>query len=644
MVFGRFLSSPRNVSRLTVVVALLFCSQHGLTQVELLLPDLIVREDDLYDQILSTKEAPGRTLLRFSNGTANVGLGKLQLIGFLPANSNGTQTVVQRIFRSNGTAEDRLAGLFVYHPEHNHVHIAGWALYRLREILPGNGIGRVITESDKTSFCILDLEVYDRKLAGQLPRAEFRSCSGTVQGLSRGWIDIYDKDVPGQYIDITGLPEGQYWLESEVDPDDVILETDETNNVSRVKITVGDPENAPDLYEPNESSAAVENRLAGAPNSPNLGPVNPKRVIDDLSILVDDTDYFRFYSNHTASESDFVRIDFLHSFGDLDLVLLDADDNEVARSDGTVDSEVISLEGLPEGWYTVHVFGKSGDLNPHYRLAINPPENEPPTIEALAPVGDELRIHGTDTALATWNVTDPEQDRTWVSVFLNEQKLLDATLQALATARYVDGERGFAVINTAELKPGTYFVYYQVTDGGRTAGDWADGTLTLVDFPESCSAEGMPESDCNVNNVLDSCEISLRFETDCDSDEVPDSCQVAESPTLDSDDNNVLDICEQFFYRGDVNDDGKLDVSDPVRILGYLFLGNFDPTCVEAADYDNDGSIVIGDPVTELTFLFRTGGLPPAAPGGPTTNECGVDPDSASSSASLGCVEFTSCD
>ena len=276
--------------------------------------------------------------------------------------------------------------------------------------MPDDGVGSVIAQSEKTSFCIVDLEVYDRDLAGPDVRAEFRRCSGTIQGLSLGWIDVYDKDIPGQHIDITGLPEGQYWLESEVDPDDVIREVDETNNILRVKVTVGDPVNAPDAYEPNESAAAVSKRLAGAPNSPNLGPANPKRVVEDLSLLLNDEDYFRFYSNHTATDADFVRIDFLDSFGDLDLALLDDEGNEVARSEGTVDSEIISMEGLAEGWYTVRVFGKDGDLNPSYRLAVNPPENEAPTIEVLAPENDVLRIHGTDTAMATWNVTDPEDD------------------------------------------------------------------------------------------------------------------------------------------------------------------------------------------------------------------------------------------
>ena len=54
-----------------------------------------------------------------------------------------------------------------------------------------------------------------------------------------GWEDIYFKNLPDQWIDITGLTPGEYWLESEVDPEDHFLELDETNNVDRIKLVIG---------------------------------------------------------------------------------------------------------------------------------------------------------------------------------------------------------------------------------------------------------------------------------------------------------------------------------------------------------------------------------------------------------------------
>ena len=104
----------------------------------------------------------------------------------------------------------------------------------------------------KTSFCILDLGVYDRSLPDYVSGGFFRTCSSTTQGLSVGWIDVYSKSLPGQNIDITDVPDGHYWLESEVDPNNNVLESNEDNNIARIRITIGNPSDInPDTYEPN---------------------------------------------------------------------------------------------------------------------------------------------------------------------------------------------------------------------------------------------------------------------------------------------------------------------------------------------------------------------------------------------------------
>jgi hypothetical protein len=74
------------------------------------------------------------------------------------------------------------------------------------------------------------------------------------------------------------------------------------------------------------------------------------------------------------------------------------------------------------------------------------------------------------------------------------------------------------------------------------------------------------------------------------------------------------------FVRGEVNGDGRSDISDAVRILEYLFLGGLDPECLDAADVDDDGLIAINDPTFLLNFLFLGGRAPP-----PPYPEPGVD-------------------
>ena len=87
---------------------------------ELALPDIILRQSDLLDNDI--RVTGGRTLLRLSNGTANAGVGPLHLYGVTPGNDDGTQDVRQRVYRNDGSFFERVAGTFVYHPEHNHIH------------------------------------------------------------------------------------------------------------------------------------------------------------------------------------------------------------------------------------------------------------------------------------------------------------------------------------------------------------------------------------------------------------------------------------------------------------------------------------------------------------------------------------------
>jgi hypothetical protein len=74
---------------------------------------------------------------------------------------------------------------------------------------------------------------------------------------------------------------------------------------------------------------------------------------------------------------------------------------------------------------------------------------------------------------------------------------------------------------------------------------------------------------------------------------------------------------------GDGNQDGILDISDPVWLLGHLFLGTNrtlpcggtatkpTPGSKSLMDFNGDGTIDISDPVAGLSFLF-SGGKPPA--------------------------------
>jgi hypothetical protein len=467
-----------------------------------LLPDLVVREADLYDNAVDYAD-PLHPMLRLSNGTANVGDGQLYLYGGT-ANADGTQDVVQRVFSSTAAFEDRLAGKFIFHPGHSHIHFEGWASYRLRAIEAGDGVGAIVAEGEKTSFCIVDLGVYSSSVPNFDPDGFFHSCSSTTQGLSVGWIDVYSRYLSGQSIDIAFVPAGRYWLESVVDPDNLVLEKDETNNVTRIKVTIGTVPLAPDAFEPNETAAAVDARPAGGPNSPNLGPAGPERTITGLTVDdASDVDWFRFYANDTGAPGDSVRIAFAAADGDLDLSLHDAAGQllDTSAASGT-DSEELSLEGLPEGWYFAKVVGKGGTTHPSYSLTVNPPANQPPAVSVLAPAsGDVELIHSVDTYTIQFGASDPEGDETWVSLYVNDAPVLDGSETLLPTSLHTPGAQGFYVLNSADVPPGTYWIYAAVTDGGVTSGAWSAGTVTFIVDP---------------NCAHDLCSTGVALTTTCD--------------------------------------------------------------------------------------------------------------------------------
>jgi hypothetical protein len=106
--------------------------------------------------------------------------------------------------------------------------------------------------------------------------------------------------------------------------------------------------------------------------------------------------------------------------------------------------------------------------------------------------------------------------------------------------------------------------------------------------------------------------------------------------------NGVLDACEEpRFHRGDATGDGRVDLSDAVRLLGHLFLAQAAPACRDAADANDDGALDLSDPLFILLYLFQGGAAPP--PPGPPPAPCGPDPSPAGSAGNLGCEAYEAC-
>ena len=73
-----------------------------------------------------------------------------------------------------------------------------------------------------------------------------------------------------------------------------------------------------------------------------------------------------------------------------------------------------------------------------------------------------------------------------------------------------------------------------------------------------------------------------------------------------------------LFRRGDVNSDGRIDQSDAIFLLSFLFLRGQTPECLDGSDADGNGRLNIADAIFLLHHAFL-GGRDIPAPG----TECG---------------------
>jgi len=259
---------------------------HPLRQ---LLPDLVARPqrnvtfDRTTFDFFEPPPAPGencfpsekaeegaQNCLRFDQVFANTGEGRMEMRFVIPHDQNSAEhNIFQRVFHSDGGFDERFAGQWEFHPAHQHYHFLGFGLSKLwrsdsyghhldsfairsrRHQLRGQQhqppAGDPIRTGRKVSFCMADTTIDSWLEKGDGPRTYiapdclFPAFSDAdndylIQGITQGWADTYDWYLPDQYIEVTGVPDGYYLLETTVDPDNSLLETDETNNCGSVLI------------------------------------------------------------------------------------------------------------------------------------------------------------------------------------------------------------------------------------------------------------------------------------------------------------------------------------------------------------------------------------------------------------------------
>jgi CD109 antigen len=66
------------------------------------------------------------------------------------------------------------------------------------------------------------------------------------------------------------------------------------------------------------------------------------------------------------------------------------------------------------------------------------------------------------------------------------------------------------------------------------------------------------------------------------------------------------------FIRGDASEDGQVDLTDVIRMLGALYLESAPIPCADAFDANDDGGADISDPIALLFYLYAAGEPPPS--------------------------------
>ena len=230
--------STTAIAAMAVVMAVAVAPQAATAQVTDRLPDLVA--DAPANPQLQTFAQPdgNHLLLRFDGYIHNQGQGAFEMRGSARVNSEFTN-VVQRVYRSDGSFYDDSSRdpHIIFEPEdgHNHWHLKNAARYSLwneagtAEVAPAMKTGFCLTDSQRRETHGPSSAVYDLDAPNNFCGQNEPNKTSLSEGVSAGWRDIYPRTLAFQWVDVSDVSPGRYWLRSEVDPDDTARESNEVN-------------------------------------------------------------------------------------------------------------------------------------------------------------------------------------------------------------------------------------------------------------------------------------------------------------------------------------------------------------------------------------------------------------------------------
>ncbi len=234
------------------------CAQERFRQLRC--PDLVMKRPSA----VQVERYEGRLRLRSTSSIDSVGAGPVEISGhrYDAAHMHVSQRIYRRaggsiLVRTPGTLSFKhIPGQGGYWKLHNAARMELWSI---------NAAGvqlKRVRVSPKLDYCLRDLRRTLPTLPGSPPDEVYPGCDQDPStehvrlGTSVGWSDIYPAGYYEQYIDVTGL-RGRFALVHIADPENVLLESNETNNASRVLIRLPSGGHAVRVPEARRSSSSA---------------------------------------------------------------------------------------------------------------------------------------------------------------------------------------------------------------------------------------------------------------------------------------------------------------------------------------------------------------------------------------------------
>ena len=197
--------------------------------------------------VVTDKGAP-RYRLGFRSGVHNLGAAPLTVVA---ARASGGQVMSARqvLTGPDGAARaERSIGRlrFVSEESHRHWHLLDFMRYELRAA----DDFQLVARDRKSGFCLSDRFRTGEGAPALTPRKPVFAfeCGRdrpdllrVRQGISVGWGDVYERFREGQYVDITDVPAGVYYLVHRVNPGRRIRELRYENNAASVLVELSWP-------------------------------------------------------------------------------------------------------------------------------------------------------------------------------------------------------------------------------------------------------------------------------------------------------------------------------------------------------------------------------------------------------------------